>query len=489
MKQKLSQKRKISSKQKQNKRIIHVLVLMSFLFLTLIIYLTYFELFIKDNIISSSYNRRLWEREDKIVRGEIFDRKGVSLAHNEIVGNEQERVYPFGPLYSHVIGYNSTTYGKSLLEAKYNDQLLNINPLNPVTDLRDKLTGSRSFGNNLYLTIDHKLEKRASELMGRRNGAVVALHPQTGEILALVSKPDFNPAESSLEERWHELIESEENPLLPRATQGLYVPGSTFKAAVSLMAVDKGLDNKTYEDTGSIIIDGKKIENHGKKAYGTLDLENALAVSSNTVFARIGVELGEENLNDLARQLGLGKKISFDIPLSTSRFDYKNMGKTDQAAVGIGQGKILVTPLHMALITGGIANNGVVMKPYLVDRVVTANGFILKDREPGEFFRLADPDTAKRVKEMMKGVVDKGTGKNAKISGVSVAGKTGTAQNELTAQGENKEHAWFIGFAPVENPQIAVSVILEYSGSTGGGQAAPIARELMVQWLKEQGLM
>ena len=180
------------------------------------------------------------------------------------------------------------------------------------------------------------------------------------------------------------------------------------------MAVDKGLDNKTYEDTGSIIIDGKKIENHGKKAYGTLDLENALAVSSNTVFARIGVELGEENLNDLARQLGLGKKISFDIPLSTSRFDYKNMGKTDQAAVGIGQGKILVTPLHMALITGGIANNGVVMKPYLVDRVVTANGFILKDREPGEFFRLADPDTAKRVKEMMKGVVDKGTGKMPK---------------------------------------------------------------------------
>lgn len=457
--------------------------------MALIGYLTYFELLMKDNIITSSYNRRQWEREDKIVRGEIFDRTGVSLARNEVTGDDQVRVYPFGALYSHVIGYNSATYGKSLLEARFNDELLNINPLNPVTDLRDKLIGSKSYGNNLYLTIDHELEQRASELMGKRKGAVVALNPQTGEILALVSKPNFNPNNTVLKENWNELVESEENPLLPRATQGLYIPGSTFKAAISLMAVDQGLGKKTYEDTGSIIIDGKRIENYGNKAFGTLDLEQALAVSSNTVFARIGVELGTENLKNLARQVGIGKKIPFDIPVSTSRFDYKNMGKTDQAAVGIGQGKILVSPLHMALITGGIANNGVVMKPYLVDRVITANGFVRRNQEPEELFRLAKNSTAEQVKDMMETVVVKGTGRNARISGIRVAGKTGTAQNELTAQGENKEHAWFIGFAPVENPQIAVAVILEYSGSTGGGQAAPIARELMIQWLKNQGLM
>ena len=457
--------------------------------MTLIVYLTYFQLFIKDDIITSSYNRRQWAREDKIIRGEIVDRTGIVLAKSEIQGERQERIYPYGSLYSHVIGYNSVSYGKSLLEAKYNEELLNINPLNPVTDLRDKLIGSKGYGNTLHLTIDHVLEKRAAELLGRQKGAVVALDPQTGEILALVSKPDFNPAGGALEEKWRELVESAENPLLPRATQGLYVPGSTFKAAVSLMAVSKGLGNKTYEDTGSIIIDGKRIENYGNKAYGTLDLTGALAVSSNTVFARIGVELGADNLKDLARQVGIGRKISFDIPVSTSRFDYKGMGQTDQAAVGMGQGKILVTPFQMALITGGIANNGVVMKPYLVDRVTTVNGFLLKEQKPEEYFRLADPVTANTVKNMMEAVVEWGTGKNARISGIRVAGKTGTAQNELTAQGENKEHAWFIGFAPVENPQIAVAVILEYSGATGGGKAAPIARELMIEWLKRKGLI
>ena len=452
--------------------------------MTLIVYLTYFQLFIKDDIITSSYNRRQWAREDKIIRGEIVDRTGIVLAKSEIQGERQERIYPYGSLYSHVIGYNSVSYGKSLLEAKYNEELLNINPLNPVTDLRDKLIGSKGYGNTLHLTIDHVLEKRAAELLGRQKGAVVALDPQTGEILALVSKPDFNPAGGALEEKWRELVESAENPLLPRATQGLYVPGSTFKAAVSLMAVSKGLGNKTYEDTGSIIIDGKRIENYGNKAYGTLDLTGALAVSSNTVFARIGVELGADNLKDLARQVGIGRKISFDIPVSTSRFDYKGMGQTDQAAVGMGQGKILVTPFQMALITGGIANNGVVMKPYLVDRVTTVNGFLLKEQKPEEYFRLADPVTANTVKNMMEAVVEWGTGKNARISGIRVAGKTGTAQNELTAQGENKEHAWFIGFAPVENPQIAVAVILEYSGATGGGKAAPIAREILEEYFK-----
>lgn len=482
-------KKKQSEKQKQNKKIINVLMVISLLFLTLISYLTYFELFVKDNIITSSYNRRQWQREDRIVRGAIYDRQGITLAQSEMDGNDQKRIYPFGTLYSHVVGYNSATYGKYLLEAKFNSELLNINPLNPVTDLRDKLTGTKSVGNNLHLTIDHEMEKRAAELLGQRKGAVVALNPQTGEILALVSKPDFDPNPKKLQEGWNDLVESEESPLLPRATQGLYVPGSTFKVAVSLKAIEKGFSDRTFEDTGSIIIDGKRIENQGQKAYGTLDLEDALKVSSNTVFAGIGAELGTDNLKKLIQQVGIGKKISFDIPVSTGRFNYQNMSQADQAAVGMGQGKILVTPLQMALITGGIANKGVVMKPFLVDRVVSANNFILKDRDPEQYFRLADQAISEQVKDMMVTVVEKGTGRNARISGIKVAGKTGTAQNELTDLGENKEHAWFIGFAPAENPQIAVAVILEFSGSTGGKKAAPIARELMVKWLKGQGLM
>lgn len=485
----MKEMKKKSRKLQQQKRTINVFILMSILFMTLIGYLTYFELFSKENIIASSYNRRQWAREDKTLRGTIFDRKGVVLAKSEMDGETQIRSYPFGALYSHIIGYNSISYGKSQLEAKYNEQLLNINPLNPVTDLRDKITGTKSVGHNLHLTLDHQLEKRAAELLGNRNGAVVALQPQTGEVLALVSKPDFDPSNTSLNDNWSKLIESEENPLLPRATQGLYVPGSTFKVAVSLKALEKGLDLKDFYDQGSIIIDGKKIENHGGTAYGSLDLERALAVSSNTYFASLGVALGEGNLKDLAQEVGLGKNISFDVPVSSSRFNYQNMSETGQAAVAIGQGKILVSPLQMAMITGGIANHGVVMQPYLVDKVVSANGFVVKKQEPNAFYRLAEADFADQVEEMMVNVVDNGTGRNAKISGIGVGGKTGTAQNELSAADDEKEHTWFIGFAPAEDPQIAVAVILEYSGSTGGKQAAPIAREMMIQWLKEQGII
>ncbi|ATW26071.1 peptidoglycan D,D-transpeptidase FtsI family protein [Candidatus Formimonas warabiya] len=473
----------------QNKRIINVLILMSILFISLIGYLTYFELFMKADIISSAYNRRQWQRETGTLRGTIFDSTGIAIAKSEIKGERQERIYPYGPLYSHVVGYNSTSYGKSLLEAKFNNDLLNINPLNPVLDLKDRLLGKPSVGNNLILTIDHGLQAYAADLLGNRSGAVVVLKPKTGEILAMVSKPDYDPNRQSLEENWNQLVEAEDDPLLPRATQGLYVPGSTFKVAISLMAVEKGWKTRTFEDTGTVVIDGKPISNSGNKAYGTLDLTHALAVSSNVVFSQIGVGLGQDNLKKLAKNVGIGRKIPFDLPVSSSRFDYQTMSKTDQAAVGMGQGKILVTPLHMALITAGIANNGVVMQPFIVDRVVSPQGTILKDREPEELFRIAPPDIAGQVKEMMQEVVVSGTGKNARIWGVNVAGKTGTAQNELSRSTADKEHAWFIGFAPAEDPQIAVAVILAYSGSTGGGQAAPIARELMVDWLKKLGML
>jgi peptidoglycan glycosyltransferase len=235
--------------------------------LVIICYLTYFELFLKDDIITSAYNRRQWDREDSTLRGTIYDRAEVVLAKSEIRGDKQERIYPYNSLYSQVIGYNVLTYGKSLLEAKYNQDLLNINPLNPVLDLKDKLTGTKTVGNNLYLTIDHRLQVHAADLLGERNGAVVVLNPQTGEVLAMVSKPDYNPNRRSLEKNWNELIESEENPFLPRATRGLYVPGSTYKVAVSAMALEKGLGNETIEDKGSITIEGKPLPEpvHGAK--------------------------------------------------------------------------------------------------------------------------------------------------------------------------------------------------------------------------------
>lgn len=467
-----------------NRKIITVFIALSCLFFALIGYLTYFELLVKDKIITSSYNRRLWEREERTLRGAIFDRSGVVLAKSTRQGEHQQRVYPYGALYSHVIGYNSLAYGKTLLEAKYNNQLLNINELNPVTDLKNKLTGTKSVGNNLYLTIDHRLQAHAAALLAGRKGAIVVLNPRTGEILAMVSKPDFNPNLNKLTANWSELVESTDNPFLPRATQGLYVPGSTYKVLISTAALNNGLGEQTYTDTGSILISGKKFSNFGHEVYGQLDLTRALAVSCNTYFARMGVQLGADALKENAKQFCIGKTIPFDLPVKISRFDYQLMQKPDLAAVGIGQGRILVTPMQMALVAGTVANDGVMMRPLLVKQVITPHGYVLQDRQPRSLAEVMTPETAAKLKTMMEAVVDTGTGTNARIRGIRVAGKTGTAENELTGKQANKEHAWFVGFAPAENPQIAVAVIVEYAGSTGGKLAAPMARALMADWLR-----
>jgi peptidoglycan glycosyltransferase len=469
--------------EKQNKRIVHALILLCFLFLSIVVYLTYFEVFVKDKILTSSYNRRQWEQEDTTLRGSILDRNGVVLANSTTDGKKQERIYPYGSLYSQVIGYNSRTYGKSLLEAQYNNDLLNIREFTPIQDLKEKLTGEQKTGNNLYLTLDHKLQVKAEQLIGDKNGAIVVMRPKTGEILAMVSKPDFDPNSAKLTQQWQELIESTSHPFLPRATQGLYVPGSTFKVLTAAAAVENGMDGRTFNDRGSTVIDGKTIKNFEGHAYGMLDLKSALAVSSNVAFAQIGVDLGEKNLKDIMARAGMNKEIPFDIMVNPSRFPYKSMSKTDLAAAGMGQGKLQVTPLHMAMIASGIANNGIMMKPYLADRVVSASQNTLKETKPVIFSRIMAPETAAKVKSMMQYVVETGTGKGAAIKGIGIAGKTGTAENELSGKQKNKEHAWFICFAPVNDPQIAVAVVLEYSGSTGGKAAAPIARELIRQAL------
>ncbi|HEX2946066.1 MAG TPA: penicillin-binding protein 2 [Clostridia bacterium] len=471
--------------EKQNRRIIHVLIFMSFLFLSIIVYLTYFETFEKDRILTSSYNRRQWEQEDTTQRGSILDRNGTMLAYSKGTGSKQERIYPYGRLYSQVIGYNSRAYGKSQLEAQYNNELLNIWEFSPIAGLKNILSGEPKAGDNLYLTLDHKLQKKAEQLLGSKNGAIVVMRPKTGEVLAMVSKPDFDPNSAQLAQNWQDMVESDVHPFLPRATQGVYAPGSTFKVLVSAAALGNDVGGGTYTDRGSIVINGMEIDNYRKEAYGKIDMTQALAVSSNVVFAQIGVELGERNIRDIAARAGMNRDIPFDLNVSVSRFPYGAMDKTDLAAVGIGQGRLQVTPLFMAMVASGIANEGVMMKPYLVDRVVSPSDVVIRTTQPEVFSRLISPEIAADVNEMMQSVVTAGTGKSAAIRGVKVAGKTGTAQNELSGVQKNKEHSWFIGFAPADNPQVAVAVLLEYGGSTGGKAAAPIAREMLRLGLSE----
>lgn len=467
----------------ENKKIIHILVVICTLFFVLVGYLTYIQLFKSEELTQNVYNKRLYQADENTVRGKILDCNGVELAFNEEKGDTQQRIYPFKTLYSHVIGYNSKIYGKSLIEASYNSYLLGIDEYTKVVGLFKMPNSDKIVGNNISLTIDHEIQQLGAEMLGDRLGAVVAINPKTGEVLALVSKPDFDVNEEELTKNWKGMTESQNAPFLSRATQGLYAPGSTFKIITAAAAIEEGLDGEKIIDKGIVNIDGKEISNSGQKANGEVDLETAFVVSSNVVFAQLGVSLGQEKLKDIASRVGFGENIPFDISVSKSRFEYEQMGETDMAAAAIGQGKILVSPLHMAMITSGIANEGVIMKPFMVSKIISPDNEIIKSFEAQQYKSIMDATTADRIKGMMQKVVDSGTGKNAAIDGIKVAGKTGTAENELTAQNEGKEHAWFVGFAPADDPQIAVAVVIEYAGSSGGSIAAPIAKKIMETYL------
>lgn len=265
----------------------------------------------------------------------------------------------------------------------------------------------------------------------------------------------------------------------------MYAPGSTFKVITSSSAIENGLDNMVVEDQGSIVIDGKKMNNFGGEVLGTLGIKSALAFSSNVYFAQMGVKLGENNLKNITSRFYFNKDIPFDLPLNQSKFPYNTMRKTDMASAAIGQGKVLVTPLQMAMVASCIANDGIMMKPVLVREATSHDGNNILSNAPQILSKVMDPSVAKTVTNMMEEVVNSGTGTNAAIDSASVAGKTGTAENELSTKESGKEHAWFIGFAPAEQPEIAVAVICEYNGNTGGTVAAPIARDIMASWLEK----
>jgi peptidoglycan glycosyltransferase len=224
--------------------------------------------------------------------------------------------------------------------------------------------------------------------------------------------------------------------------------------------------------------------NAGEKSHGDIDLHKAMTVSSNVYFAELSQKIGASDLIAMAKDAGITKSFDFDLPRSDSRIGDNGMGKTELAATGIGQGKLMVSPLQMAMVAAGIANNGTIMQPYLVKTVEKEEGNILRKSEAETLYDMVSPSTADQLKSMMVSVVEEGTGTRAQISGVQVAGKTGTAQNEKSTESDSKDHAWFIGFAPAEDPKIAVAVLLEYRGEGGGRAAAPVAAKVMSAWLK-----
>lgn len=221
-----------------------------------------------------------------------------------------------------------------------------------------------------------------------------------------------------------------------------------------------------------------KVDNYGKHAYGEIDLKKAFSVSSNDAFCTLGYEMGAGKVQETAENFGINRELKFDLDYSPSSMKYKKMTAEDAALVSIGQGSLLMSPLHVAMMGASVANDGKMMRPYLVDTVTTASGMTLSSTRPSVLYDVMSPDCADYLDELMQDVVKNGTGKSCRISGINVAGKTGTAENET-----DKDHAWFVGYAPAEDPQIAVAVLLEYDGGAGGTNAGPIARNVIRKYL------
>ncbi|MCH3965881.1 MAG: penicillin-binding protein 2 [Clostridium sp.] len=451
-------------------------------FIGLISYMTYFEMLVGPNIVNSSYNRRMWIKRNEVLRGTIYDRNGNPLTKSEPINSEtQKREYTGGEVFSHALGYVDEKYGITGLERKYDDELMSTDVKDNLKSLiENKGKSIKKVGNGVKTTLDTATQKKAYDLLGENRGAVVALNPKTGEVIAMVSKPSFDP--NNLKDSWADINKNSSRPLLNRATAGLYPPGSTFKTVTAISALENisGVRSKTINDTGSVQIGSDYVlHNYNGEVLGSINFEEAYAHSSNVYFGTLGLELGNDKLKETAEEFYFNKSIPTDgIPVEPSHFPaLKSYERGSIAQSAIGQSSDLASPLQMAVLVSTIANGGVMMKPHLVTSVVTSKGELVKTISPESIGQIISPDIANTMKNMMKSVVDYGTGTGASISGIEVSGKTGTADNQVMGQ-NSPPHSWFIGFAPYEDPQVAIAVIVE-NGGQGGLIAASIASQVI----------
>lgn len=446
------------------------------LFLLMMGYFAYFIIFKSNDVINSSYNKRQAVLAERVIRGEILAADGEVLAKTDVdkKGNET-RQYPFGKIFAHVVGRNSK--GKTGLEESENIRLLTSNIGSFKVAYAD-LNGKKSPGDNVGTTLNTKLQQVAYEALGNYRGAVVVMEPSTGKVLAMVSKPSYNP--NDVDDMWEKLVadKDEESPLINRATQGLYPPGSTFKILTSLEYMRENpssYKNYKYVCDGSIKYNKMVLHCHNNRAHGKLDLPMSFAKSCNTSFASIGKSLNMDSYYNLCEDFFFNKTLPIEMESNKSCFTLKSGSSSVEEAMqtAFGQGNTLITPLHNALITVTVANGGVMMKPYVVDHIENADGGVIKKYLPEIAAKPMNTEEADYIGTMMRKVVTLGTGIKLNDMKHKVAGKTGSADNG----NGTAAHAWFVGYAPYKNPEIVVSVIVENVG-TGSDYAVPIAKKI-----------
>ena len=453
-------------------------------------------------------NPNLFVRQLTIDRGKIYAADGKTVfARNRQVRRKSVgrtwylRTYPTGELAARPVGYSTIERSRSGLEESLNDYLTgsNANLDTIVSNTLDKLKGITQRGNDVITTIDARAQRTAQSALAGKCGAAVALDPQTGKVLVWASQPTYGP--NLVEGHFRQIQRitapcTPAAPLLDRVSQGLFIPGSTFKVVTAAAALDSGKVTPTtsFTDRGYCIEYGKKVLNFadqsGPEVFGTVTFSEALQHSINAVFCEVGKELGVRAVLDKAKDFGFYEKPPVELPsdeISASGlyvnghlYDPKDPNAVDPGRLAFGQERLQATPLQMALVAAGVANGGTIMRPTLVDRIVSPKGKVIQRTQPDTWKEAMKPQTAAELTAMMTAVVEAGTGTAAQIPGVQVAGKTGTA--ETGRAGEND--TWFIAFAPADNPQVAVAVALSNQSGTGGTTAAPIAKQIIEALLR-----
>jgi peptidoglycan glycosyltransferase len=483
-----------------NPQIRRLSVVAVLLLVALIVATTYWQAWAAGDLADRQDNTLAQVAQFTIDRGLIYTVDGTVLAANrgrKVDGRSYFfRRYPSGDLASNIVGYSTQSRFRTGLEQSENDYLTASNAhLTTVLDKTlDRLEGVTVKGNSLVLTLNAKAQALANQALASNCGAVVALDPSTGKVLVMATSPRYDP---NLVERDFERIAkangncTSASPLVNRATAGLFTPGSTFKVVTTAAALDSGkfTPDSTFDDPGYCIEYGKKVSNFadqsGPEVFGHVNFTQALQHSINAVFCQIGQKLGPLAILDYARRFGFYAPPPLETPgderrpsglyqnghLYTPKHDYQ----VDPGRLAFGQERLGVTPLQMAMVAATIANGGVEMQPYVVDRVEAPGGGVVTRTKPHVYRRPISPKTAAELTLMMEAVVTGGTGTNAQIQGVKVAGKTGTAETGVT----HRNTTWFIAFAPADHPRVAIAVVLENQSGVGGTTAAPIAKTIM----------
>ena len=461
------------------------------LFAVLIGFTSYWTVFGAESLRDNSKNRRELLEQQRIRRGVIRAGDSTLLARSLRRPDDTfTRTYPEDRLFAHAVGYSFTRFGRAGLEQSRNDSLSGTT--NELGTIFDRLSGGEPEGDDVRTTLDPGAQRAAIQALNGRKGAVVALDPQTGAIKVMASVPDYDPNDLAQPGAFTRLNRDQDAPLLNRTTQSGYPPGSTFKVVTAIAAMDSGeyTPDSTISGKNLKPISGVPLRNFNNENFGQITLTDALTHSVNTAWAEVGEELGKRTMAKYMNLLGFNEQVRVDLPpderrasgeFANGRLLRPTSPRVDVGRMAIGQDKLNVTPLQMAMVPAAVANGGRLMEPHLTDRIVDRDGRTVDRIQPREMAQVMSGEAAGEVADMMGKVVEEGTGTAAALEGISVGGKTGTAEVDRPC-GPNQ--AWFIAFAPRHDPKVAIATTVECTSGTGGDTAAPIAKQVMQELLR-----